>query len=460
MMRVSFLLVGLLPLVGAAGADVAVDSTAVAFELRSALTPAEKGRERLDLSLARSDERLSSSVTARIPFDAQPSVLQIASGHLEWRLPEAKLRATTFFGENRAMLPQNQISLVDLDGAWTDLRGVRLAYDPRIDADSRSRTQGALQVATLPAQQGDALASFWAERSWSGMDHRLVALRAVSGQGESPANLALLTSAWRPRRVGPRISVELGLCTGGGWAAAFEARTIPLYERGGLQLACQPQARWISSDWRNPGTSLRVGRKTLGLEILASRAGAWSRIELFRTADWQSNSWSAGADHRLGFDLSVPVATGVRLRVLASTGRDRDRVVAPEYRVGDLRFARPRVQHDLCVELRAALDSAWARARLMRSWVDRSMVVAMEWGTRLTPSTTAIVQTLAGAQAGEAARTRSLVVLQAAPHERVSLELQMGAMATEAREQMNPLPLFVEPGIERAVRLVMRGAFD
>ncbi len=442
--------------------DVATDSTVVAFELRRELSAAgtEAARERLDLTLAEQGEEWRASVTARIPLHSDALHLRVESGHLSWAFPVRGIGGLVFYGENRASIPQDQLALIDLSEEWAGLRGLRF-LSPAIP---RARTAWAIQLASTPGVESRSLLSFWLSHRIGRLTHRVSALRLEqSSAGDSiPAHeVAVSTLAWRPSTTGPIWKGELGLSSRGGWAYAFEVRAFRL-DAGVLGVVeLLPSLSWVAPNWSAPAQSQRRGRERIAVEIRALPWGIPSRLLAERASPWGHRPWAPRADHLLEVEVEQAIVPGVDCRVRGTTGRDSERVLAVPGGRRVRTFDSPVVQHDLLIELRGGLESAWARAQIRRAWVDDSTVLGTEWGARLTTGVTAIGRVVGGIRGDSRARTAHLAMLQATPHPQLQVELQIGMFQVGDMGTLTEDASLFDPAVpEQRARVVLRGAFD
>ncbi len=462
-------------------ADTSIDSTVVAFELRQELTDAASNTagERLDLSLAHFDGTLASSLTARIPLDAQPTDVDIASGHLVWRPEQFPLEASAFFGENRILAPQGQIRLVDLTSEWANMQGMRVFYSTATGANNSDGqhqagdwfpTRLAVDLATAP-DQDRSIACLWIERNWKSSHQRLTGVRVTpNAAGKTPADssraaaAAVWYSDWRigsNSRLPLQLSTELGISGRQGWAAALEVRDLGFrVDFANTLLICIPSARWTAPAWRSPSADMRSGRRELELLLHATNHFLRTRLLFSRAYRWHT---SMNPSFRLEAEISRELTPRIDLRIRARSIRDTERLLThagkPPFRET---FATPTSQRDLLVEMQtAATASAWSRTQFFRSWLDHTSVVGMEWGTRVTPTFSALVRILAGAHDDEArAATAHTIILQAFPQPLLSIELQFGSPAIGSRGAMAEDAALFDPDLERnGVSLVLKGAF-
>ena len=442
--------------------DVAIDSTVVAFELRRSLSGGEDlvEPERLDLTLALPGADWRASATARIPLQADPVRLQIDSGHLGWTFPGERFGGIFFYGENRSMLPQNRLPLVDLSDRRQGMRGVRFET---AGGRSGGTTVGAIQLATLPGT-GSSTASAWAEHRTARVSHRVAGLR-FDDSGAGPEAEGCAAAVWTlSGRTGADRSLwigELGISSGGGWAAALEARELRVSGGSMGAIVFQPRVEWITPDWRSPMATAEPGETRLAIELRALPFGVRFGLRAQRSSAWHRRPWDGDADHRIEVDAGGPLGVGLDWRLRGSSGRSAERIEVTAVGPRVVELDASTAQHDLLAELSGATQSTWARAQVRHAWFDESTVVGTEWGARLSPSVTAIGRLLAGARSGAQARTAHLAMLQSTPHPRLQVELQVGMPGLGDRGTLTEdASLFDLERPDQRVSVVLRGAID
>jgi hypothetical protein len=462
----------------AAFADSGIDSTLVAFELRQELTDSAppSAAERLDLSLARIDGSLASSLTVRIPLDAQPAEVDIASGHLVWEPRDEPVRTTVFFGENRVLAANGQIRLVDFTDEWANMQGMRFLYDHRMitastdDGDvwrHKLPDRISFNLATVPGQER-TIACLRTEDDWQGSRQRLTWVRVTRAGADAlpDSSDAAAAAVWSSEWVFPvsrlpfHLGTEMGYAGSDNWAAAVEARDFVL--RGDFaqtSITLIPAFRWTTPGWRSPAAETRSGRREFELALHASSRLLNARLLLEQAYAWHTY---ANPAYRIEGEVGSVLSSGITLRLRARSIRDTQRTVT-RTQVPALveHFPHPTLQNDLLLELRTTAASSWSRTQLFRSWLDRTSSIGMEWGTRITPTMTVLVRLLASTRDHEeSTATAHTIILQASPQPLLSLELQLGSSIIGSRGILAEDTAIFAPNLERnGVGLVLRGAF-
>lgn len=430
------------------------DSTAVSFELVGRLIEGEEAfdegsrgqEERLDLTVAHRHGAVTGAATARISLESEPDAVEIASGHLAWRLGAG--RGLVFFNENQSGLCEELVDLVadGFDGRWDSLSGVRVDYATCLTA-----------IAASGRDWDDGLVALQARRRHGAFGVRGSALWNQRGGRQSAAGL--LSGSWRDGEGGVEGVLELGAS---GVSGQRDPTVVAAEIRGlGVEwVEVIPSYRRVGEDWENWAGAQEPDLHRIAVE-LRRLGGGWVPATRLVVEGWSGaaeNPLGADASKALAADLRFGPEAGIEFRAMGRLARSDERREATAIGEQTLRFSSPIDQLDLLCGLTVHGSGAWGRSQIHYADHDGSTTVGLEGGARLTQRVSLNGRLLLGTRRGDPVRSSHLIVLQAASSPYLQLELEAGRRRVGDRGTLaTDVDLFQQAGVPRSLRVILRG---
>ena len=437
----------------AARADVAVDSTLVAFELHRSVGAGDvKGADDLTFTLGGGGPDVWGSVSARIALDEPVNHLEVASGHLGWRSSALGFRGAIFVDENRIWYPSVGLDLVDggLTGRWDGVQAVVADWSP-----VPGRHVHGL-VGTW-AENNRALAIGWAE--WSATDATW-AVRAggIHHTQDSTSTIAAGAVNWVTDVV--RGTVEAAISSVPGAPAMAFAQIRGLRPLPGLLPGFELRSSWMSVDegWVNRAGNAPPEREEFRCDAQWSFSSGSFVVSGARASVNDRRPWEGKAVHAIEVESRFSPRPSTHLFARLRRAKDDSRVEFTSEGPHRIRFDRRRLQRDALVELWASGVDVWGRIQGSVDLFDRKRALAVEGGARLTDDIHVLARVILAEAEDEPARTTHFLAFQSRPWDDLWIELEMGrsepaAFGLLAEDRSLP----DEPDLPGSARLVVRG---